>query len=144
VPLGHKCPLVILLDCVRKKCWVLLLLICWMFNVFHGLIKTGLFIALCFSWNLECCSTSSSGFLIILLIILYNVFLVFYCHLSVIISNQFFVETELFIICQKYFSLLKVSKFSRECLCIISLVPDALIFLIVHGILNLCKVCCLQ
>ena len=39
--------------------------------------KSGSSIALCFEWHLKCCTSSSSRFLIFLLIILYTVFAIF-------------------------------------------------------------------
>ena len=73
VPLGHKWPLVILLDCVSKKYWVLLPLICSDIFCFSWPYKSGPSIAPCFVWQLRCCTSSSSQFLIFLVIILYTV-----------------------------------------------------------------------
>ena len=62
--LGHKWPLVFLLECVSKKYLVLLPLICSVPSI-----------ALCFVCQLRCCTSSSSQFLIFPLIILYTAFL---------------------------------------------------------------------
>ena len=75
VPLGHKWPSVILLDCVSKKYWVLLPLIFSDISCFSWPYKSGPSIALCFAWQLRCFTSLSSQFLIFLLIILYTVFL---------------------------------------------------------------------
>jgi len=45
--------------------------------------------------------------------------------------KSFFIESELCIVCPKYFNLLIVAKVSRECLGIIWLVTDAFILLTV-------------
>jgi len=50
---------------------------------------------------------------------------------------SFFIESELCIICPKYFNLLMVARVSRECLGIIWLVTDAFIHFTVHGIITL-------
>jgi hypothetical protein len=39
--------------------------------------------------QLKCCTSSSSRFLVFLLIILFSVFFIFHCHLSVLTSNLF-------------------------------------------------------
>jgi len=56
VPSGHKCLLVILLDCVSKKYWVLLPLICCDTSCFSWPCKSGPSMALCFVWQLRCCT----------------------------------------------------------------------------------------
>ena len=130
VPLGHKWPLMSLLDCVSKKYWVLLSLMC-----------SGPSIALCFVWQLRCYTSSSSQFLIFPLIILYTAFLNF--PLPSVSPNiiSFFIQSELCIICPKYFNLLIVAKVSRECLGIIWLVTDAFVLLTLHGIISLSFIC---
>jgi hypothetical protein len=119
---------VILLDCVSKMYCVLLPLICSDISCFSWPYKSGPSIALCIAWQLRCCTSSSSRFLIFLLIILYAVFLDFPLP-SVSPNIKFlFIESELCLVCPKYFNLLNVAKVSRECLCIIYLVTDAFIF----------------
>ena len=84
---------------------------------------------------------TSSRFLIFLLIILYTVFLNFpppSVSLNVI---SFFIDSELCIVCPKYFNLLIVAEVSRESLGIIWLVTDAFILLTVHAIINLSFIC---
>jgi hypothetical protein len=88
VPLSHKCPLVILLDCVSKTYCVLLPLICSDVSCFLWPYKSGPSIALCFVCQLRCCTVHHHQFLIFLLINLYSVFLIFPCHLSVLTSNH--------------------------------------------------------
>jgi len=51
--------------------------------------KSGPFIAFWFVWQLRCCTSTSSQFLMFLLIILYTDFLIFHCQLSVITSYLF-------------------------------------------------------
>jgi len=113
VPLDHKWPLVILLDCVSKKYWVLLPLICSDISCFSWPYKSGPSIALCFAWQLRCYTSSSSQFLIFLLIILYTVFL--NIPLPSVRPNfiHFFTESELCIICPKYFNFL-ILKYTEE------------------------------
>ena len=98
--------------------------------------KSGPSIAFCFVWQLRCCTSSSSQFLMFLLIILCTVFLIFYCQLSVITPYLFFIESDLCFIRPKYLNLLIVAKVSRECLGIIWLVTDAFILLTVRGFIN--------
>ena len=56
-------------------------------------------------------------------------------------TKSFFLESQLCIICPKYFNLLIVAEVFRECLGIIWLVTDAFILLSVHGIINLSFIC---
>jgi len=93
-----------------------------------------------FAWQLRFC-TSSSRFLIFLLIILYTVYLNFPqppLSLNIVI---FFIESELSVICPHYFNLQIVAKVNREYLDIIWLVTDAFILLNVHGIISLSLIC---
>ena len=55
--------------------------------------------------------------------------------------EYFPIESELCIICPKYFNLLIVAKVSKVCLGIICLVTDACILLTVHGIISLSFIC---
>jgi len=55
--------------------------------------------------------------------------------------KSFFIQSELCIICPKYFNLLIVAEVSRECLGIISLVTDTFILLTLQGIINLSFIC---
>ena len=98
--------------------------------------KSGPSNAFCFVWQLRCCTSLPSQFLMFLLIILYTVFLNF--PLPAVSHNiiSFFIESYLCFICPKYLNLLNVAKVSRECLGIIWLVTDAFIFLTVCGIIN--------
>jgi len=81
--------LVILLDCVSKKYPVLLPIICSDIFCFPCPYKSGPCIAICFLWQLTFCTRSSLRFLIFLLVMFYTVFLIFHCHLSVLISQLF-------------------------------------------------------
>jgi hypothetical protein len=135
VPLGHKWLLVIIVDCVSKKYWVLLPLIYCDISCYSWPCKSGPSIVLCFVRQLRCCTRSSIGFLICLLIILYTVFLIFHCSLSVLMLNRFSWNlTCTLYVCPKYFKLLIVASVSRECLGIIWLVTDAFILITVCGI----------
>ena len=130
------------MDCVSKKYRVLLQLICCDISCYSWPCKSGPSIVLCFVWQLRCCTRSSVGFLIFLLIILYTVFLIFHCSLSVLTPNLFSWNlTCTLYVCPKYFKLLIVANVSRECLGIIWLVTDAFILITVHGISNLSFIC---
>jgi len=140
VPVGHKGPLVILLDCVGKQYCVLLPHISFDISSFPWPYNSVPSIAFCFVWQSKHCS-SSSQFPIFLQIILYIFFCVFHCYPSVILSNLFFIESELCIICPKYFHLLILAKVSRQCFGVIWLVTDTFILLTVHGVINLSFMC---
>jgi hypothetical protein len=68
-------------------------------------------------------------------------FHILHCHLSVITSNIFFIQSQLCTVCQKYFILLIVNKVFIECLGIFWLVIDAFILLTVRGIFGHSFIC---
>ena len=137
-------PLVSVLDCVSKKCCVLLPPVCSDIP--------------CFSWpyksfpphcTLFCVAVQMLRQFIItvLLTILYTAFLNFPSPSLSPNIISLFMESELCIICPKYFNLLIVAKVSRECLGIIWFVADAFILLNAHGIISILLsafLCCTQ
>jgi hypothetical protein len=73
-------------------------------------------IAFFFAWHVWCHASSSSWFFVFCLFILSAVFLFFYCRLSILTSDIFSNESDLRIICPKYFNLTITAKVSMECL----------------------------
>jgi hypothetical protein len=109
----------------RWLCWLwlygLLPFNCSDISCFSWPYKSGPAIALCFAWQLKCCTNSSSRFLIFLLIVLYT--LPYFPLPSV--SHIFFMESKLYILCPKYFNFLTAFSMTNTNCCEYSIkIPD--------------------